>query len=406
MRKLISDIIDREPEFTVVATAKTGAEALKLIPQWKPDAITMDLEMPEMNGIEALKWIMTNDPTPVIMLSGISEDGTRETIKALQFGAFDFIRKPNISSLDIDGVAEQLMERLKVAVTVKRHLPLLQLDQPNRKSEVKKLKEREIPPPHSRPKVNNPVSAKPGKRSLTEPADNLPAEPKLKPTKSVPPKNAEPVRKMAEPAGRKTESAGKAPETAAFRHIVAIGTSTGGPRALHEVLTSLPGNLPAPVLVVQHMPPKFTFSLAQRLDSFSELHISEAIQGERVLAGHVYIAPGGEHMELAKDAQGYFIRLTEDQVRGGHRPSVDVLFESLLPHKDLKRHVVIMTGMGSDGAQSMKALTDQGVQTAIAEAEETCIVYGMPRSAIERGAKAIALPLHDIAPRLVDAVMK
>ncbi|MBW7459468.1 chemotaxis protein CheB, partial [Paenibacillus sepulcri] len=177
-------------------------------------------------------------------------------------------------------------------------------------------------------------------------------------------------------------------------------------RALHEVISALPGDLPAPVLVVQHMPPKFTRSLAQRLDTFSSVHVREAEQDERVYAGVVYIAPGGYHMKLAKDAGGYFIKLTEEPPQGGHRPSVDVMFESCAAFPELKRHAVIMTGMGSDGMKGMRALNASGGESAIAEAEETCVVYGMPRSAVEAGVAKSIVPLRQIAPALIVAVRR
>jgi two-component system chemotaxis response regulator CheB len=212
------------------------------------------------------------------------------------------------------------------------------------------------------------------------------------------------ARQAAVPLSARSQNA-KEP-AASFRHLVAIGTSTGGPRALHQVISSLPADFPAPVLVVQHMPPKFTKSLAQRLDSFSALRVVEAERGEKVSAGVVYIAPGGYHMELAKDASGYIISLTEQPQRNGHRPSVDVLFESLIPFREFKRHAVIMTGMGSDGARGMQQLADSGIESTIAESEETCVVYGMPRSAIEMGYVDTVLPLQLIASQLVQAVLK
>ena len=175
---------------------------------------------------------------------------------------------------------------------------------------------------------------------------------------------------------------------------MAIGTSTGGPRALHEVLTGIPADYPAPILVVQHMPPKFTHSLAQRLDNFCSIHVREAVDGEGVESATAYIAPGGYHMSLAKDNKGlYRIKLTQEGPRSGHMPSVDVLFESLLGQQQLKRHIVLMTGMGSDGAKGMKALQEDGAMTTIAEAENTCVVYGMPRSAVELEAVSHLLPI-------------
>ncbi|MBB6675530.1 CheB methylesterase domain-containing protein, partial [Cohnella nanjingensis] len=193
----------------------------------------------------------------------------------------------------------------------------------------------------------------------------------------------------------------------AFNDLVAIGTSTGGPRALHEVITNLPADFPAPVLIVQHMPPKFTHSLAQRLASFAKIPVREARDGETVRAGEAYLAPGGLHMTLTRDASGtYRIALSEDAPVSGHRPSVDRLFESLLGFRELRRHAVIMTGMGSDGAKGMKALREDGAAATIAEAEETCVVYGMPRSAIEIGAATQVAELQHIASLLVQEVSR
>lgn len=439
MRKIISDLIIQDPQFTIVATAQNGQEAIEAVREWKPDAVTLDLEMPLMNGIEALQIIMRDNPTPVIMLSGISEDNTRETIKALQFGAFDFIRKPSSAiSNDIHQVGDFLLEKLRIAVLTKRYQPIIAISEKQDPIEVgpawaeqiiksTKIKPSQQEEPQATPlptpikdrsKPNDPKMV--DKQTLEQTAPPLhkqqkstkpeaAAPSKIKPTiaahKTVhkeTPVVAKPLH--VEPPSIRKERAGS--PLSSIKHIVAIGTSTGGPRALHEVITSLPGDFPAPVLIVQHMPPKFTKSLAQRLDSFSELKVVEAEQGERVSVGVVYIAPGGFHMELAKDAAGYSILLTEQPPRNGHRPSVDVLFESLAPFRELKRHAVIMTGMGSDGAKGMKLLQGSGIETTIAEAEETCVVYGMPRSAVEAGCVDKVLPLQLIAPQLVQAVLK
>jgi len=407
MRKVFSDIIDGDPDFSVIGTAVNGREALEKVAALKPDAVTMDLEMPVMNGYEALRSIMTSHPVPVIMLSGISEVGLRETIKALEFGAFDFIHKPDAGSIDIGLTAEQLLARLRAAVQSKRRF--LPPDSPMPTSRI---------PPKTVPLLGGPERnrfpgtgpPKPEPRPAKEKGLREPVrEPagKRKPALSAPPgRKQQPERAAGMEAAAAGTPVHKPHPRRDYRDIVAIGTSTGGPRALHTVLTALPPDLRAPVLVVQHMPPKFTLSLAQRLDSFAALNVREASDGEPLLAGVVYIAPGGRHMTVARGRDGYRIRLSDEAARGGHRPSVDVLFESLLDCPDLRRHVVIMTGMGSDGAEGMKALAEQGISTAIAESEETCVVYGMPRSAVERGGAREVLPLQDIAPRLVDAVEK
>ncbi|RIX51807.1 chemotaxis-specific protein-glutamate methyltransferase CheB [Paenibacillus nanensis] len=433
MRKIISDLILQDEQFVIAATAVNGIEAVSAAAEHKPDVITMDLEMPKMNGIEALQLIMKATPTPIIMLSGISEDNTRDTIKALQYGAFDFIRKPTSpASGDIVTVGEQLIEKLRAAVQARRGVkaeaaasvqtrePVEYRPKTPSKNELpetqngKILKPRGTTSPATAPdkpsgelktKAKAPLAAKTAvpntKPVKQDKAGLLDKKTEIKPKAANQQKPPEVKQGTVKPPAAGGKKAGSA---ASFKHLVAIGTSTGGPRALHEVVCSLPGDFPAPVLIVQHMPPKFTKSLAQRLDSFSALTVVEAEQGMRVSTGFVYIAPGGYHMELARDNAGYAIQLTEAPQRNGHRPSVDVMFESLLPFKELERHAVIMTGMGSDGAKGMKSLAEHGAASTIAEAEETCVVYGMPRSAVECGAAKTVLPLQGIASKLVSAV--
>ncbi|OUM96962.1 MAG: hypothetical protein A9Z00_05175 [Thermobacillus sp. ZCTH02-B1] len=387
MRKLFTDIIESDPAFTVVAVGKNGREAVELHRRLKPDAITLDLEMPEMNGIEALKTIVAEAGCPVIMLSGISEEHTKETITALSLGAFDFIRKPSGPGEEIRKTADALMLRLRTAVTIRRRpmsgrLPESVPSRPSARAKpvVPKRPERQ---PAAR-KIDAPPRSRASQRTVPDLAGAGP-----EPVRPAPPAPAKPA-------------AAEAAST--FRHIVAIGTSTGGPRALHRLLSELPADLPAPILIVQHMPPKFTWSLAQRLNSHSALTVKEAEDGEPVQPGVAYIAPGGRHMELASGGRGFVIRLTDAPQRNGHRPSVDVLFESLVPFTELRRHAVVLTGMGSDGARGMRRLAESGAVTTIAEAEETCVVFGMPRSAIEEGGASLVLPLHEIPARLNAAV--
>ncbi|MBP3965238.1 protein-glutamate methylesterase/protein-glutamine glutaminase [Paenibacillus lignilyticus] len=422
MRKILCDLIAVDPQFDIIATANNGREAIEAVQTLKPDVITMDLEMPEMNGLEALERIMRIHPVPIIMLSSISDDGTRETIKALQNGAFDFIRKPSgPMSPDIHTVGEQLLEKLRIAVLTKRHSYLFQPSKPapaTKKPSIAKSKPATISF-ESAPSNKDEFSLKPVQppveefTSLREQKPKHAAQEKVEkpaPSIEVNKRAAKKEPELALPtADHEIETAikpNKPVRSRNFKHLVAIGTSTGGPRALHEVITTLPIDFPAPVLVVQHMPPKFTRSLAQRLDTFSSLHVTEAIHGERVEAGVVYIAPGGYHMELVKESGAYSIKLSEDAPRGGHRPSVDTMFESCAAFPELRRHAVIMTGMGSDGVKGMKALNDTGAETAIAESEETCVVYGMPRSAVEAGVAKSIVPLRQIATAITHAVRK
>ncbi|THF81247.1 protein-glutamate methylesterase/protein-glutamine glutaminase [Cohnella fermenti] len=481
MRKVFSDSISADPTFEVAATASNGLEAIEKTLAIEPDVITMDLEMPTMNGLEALRRIMSVKPTPVIMLSAVTDNGTRDTIRALQYGALDFIRKPDGSvKLDIKQVGDMLREKLHVAIELAKrdnvHLLAAADDYPEPDEVLHVAAEEEAaaasqepPPPEpglpaadmrkkwespqlpaappAKPPENPGAEAAQAKRSgraawapdgrrtkgglpgIDEPAGDprsgKRASPKDKtssrgkPAVDLPQGRAKPASRLesvhsppelpraahepeAESGGRKQVSGDKAPGSPKFGHIVAIGTSTGGPRALQEVLTSIPPDFPAPILIVQHMPPKFTHSLAQRLNSFSNIHVREAVQGERVLSGTAYIAPGGLHMTLVREAAGsYHIALSDDAQVSGHRPSVDRMFESLLGMKELKRHIVLMTGMGSDGARAMMALQEDGADTLIAESEQTCVVYGMPRSAVELGAVSQVLNLQQIAPAIV-----
>jgi len=345
MRKIISDLIAEDLEFEVIGTAKNGKEAVEKASELKPDVITLDVEMPVMNGLEALQAIMSNEPIPIIMLSSLTDDGARETIKALELGAVDFVRKPSGSiSLDLFKVKDLLLDKLRIAVRAKvKRIQLL---------ETQRIE---------------------GTRDRTARREIAAEDSKAIPSK--------------------------------LEYIVAIGTSTGGPKALQTVLSNIPSHFPAPILVVQHMPPNFTKSLAQRLNLNCELRVVEAEQHMEVSPGTVYIAPGGYHMKLVKKSSQYRVELTKEDIRSGHRPSVDILFESLVPFNELKRYAVIMTGMGADGAKAMKLLKSSGAKATIAEAEETCIVYGMPRAAVELNAVDYIVKLPAIAGKLDEMIM-
>jgi two-component system, chemotaxis family, protein-glutamate methylesterase/glutaminase len=452
MRKIISDLIENDADFQVTATASNGREAIDKIKELSPDLVTMDVEMPEMNGLEALKIIMATHPLPVIMLSGINEEGMKETIMALEWGAFDFIRKPSISnSQDIIGVGESLREQMKEAMLARQQrearayraaeiiLPVITDSLP----ELPKV----LPPPPKK-SIDKPgrVTAQP-QRGLdrpkltpdrrTSPGSNVIDKGFILPGSggSTPKAGVKPLAVPPKQTGEKLRKLGKADEQPAapvsqpippnvtipdvprlggdrkpaardgLQKLVAVGCSTGGPRALKALLENIPADFPAPIVIVQHMPPNFTKSLAQRLNTFSPLEVVEAEEGMVLRQGSAYIAPGGYHMKISSTAGGqYMVSLTKEEARNGHRPSVDVLFESLLPFTSLERHAVLMTGMGSDGARMMKSLYESGVTSTFAESEETCVVYGMPRSAVELQCVRHILPLQEIAPKLVQVV--
>ncbi len=342
MRNMITRCVEEDSQLQVAGTARNGAEAVLMAKNLKPDVITMDIEMPVMNGLEALDRIMTECPTPVVMLSSLTQEGARETVRALQMGAVDFIPKPSgASNLDLSEVKEEMLTKIKIAALTSPQVLKMIRRRPR--------EDREFP-------VQEKPPAGPG----------VPGE--------------------------------------SLKQIVAIGTSTGGPRALDAVIGSLPADFPYPVLVVQHMPSKFTKSLADRLDARSQVQVVEAAEGEAIRGGTVYIAPGGFHMTAVLENGTYRIRLHQEDPRKGHRPSVDVLFESVSRLSELRRHFVLMTGMGSDGARGMLLAKESGAATTIAESAESCIVFGMPRAAIELGCVDHVVPLESISKQIAEAV--
>lgn len=413
MRKIITDLIEKDPQFVVIGTAVNGIEAVALVDSMHPDIVTLDLEMPLMNGIDALQHILKKHKLPVIMLSGISEANTRDTIKALQFGAFDFIRKPTgvgANTQDISVVGEMLVEKLKIAIMTRRAVKREAIVTETSKIDNKIVqKQTELASKYTiNDKINSKQPAKLPTSSTTKKIDSIAPKAEIEASKPIvkQPITKKPIEQVrTQPIVPVKQQLVRGAQSQ-ISQIVAIGTSTGGPRALHEVITALPQNIKAPILIVQHMPPRFTKSLAQRLDTFSEISVVEAEHGMLLENGKAYVAPGGYHMRLVALNHTYQIQLTSDAARNGHRPSVDTLFDSLIPFNELERHIVLMTGMGSDGAQGMKQLFDNGVKSTIAEAEESCIVYGMPRSAVELGAANKVLPLTQIASEIINAVMR
>lgn len=327
MRKLICDFLNEDEQFEIIATARNGVDALTKIEQFDPDVVTMDVEMPIMNGIEALKEIMSKCPRPVIMLSSTTKEGAENTIHSLSLGAFDFITKPSGAiSLDLYKVKEEIKKKVREA----------------KRSNVRKSEQ-----------IKNNV-----KKLATYSKIDIVSEKSPKTLKT-----------------HMTESSKQ-------RTVICIGTSTGGPRALQQIIPQFPTDLHAPIFIVQHMPAGFTKSLATRLDSLSNIHVKEAEDGELVKNGVAYIAPGGFHLKLMKMGTSLAIKLDMSSPRNGHRPSVDVMFESISELPDYKKIAVIMTGMGSDGARGLMQLKTNGNVKAIAESEETSIVFGMPKAAI------------------------
>jgi len=310
MRKLIPQILATDSSIEVVGTAMDGRFGLKKIEELKPQVITLDLEMPGLNGIDTIKEIMRRWKLPVIVVSSHSTAGASITLKALGLGAFDFVAKPQDVWARMPEIAAELIGKIKAAAQSKG------------------------------------VRLKPVPEGIAH-----------KPNSSVP---------------------------AAPTRIVAIGVSTGGPNALQYLFSQLPAEFPGSILVVQHMPDGFTEMFAKRLDETCALRVKEAQSGDLLLAGRVLICPGNRHLKVKRLPLGNVAVLAEEQRVNGHRPSVDVLFRSVAEEFGPQSIAVLMTGMGEDGASGMGMIRAAGGIT-IAQSEESCVVYGMPKAAIERG---------------------
>jgi len=311
MRKLIPQMLAADESIEVVGTAMDGTFCLKKIEELKPNVVTLDLEMPGMNGIDTLKEIMRRHPLPVIVVSSHSTEGASVTLKALGLGAFDFVTKPKDASMHMAEAAEELISKVKAAA----------------ESKIK-------------PRLTLGTSARPEKR-----------EP---PARSIPTK------------------------------VVAIGISTGGPQALEYLLAQLPADFSATIVVVQHMPEGFTEMFARRLDEVCALRVKEAQSGDVLQVGRVLICPGSRHMKVKRLPLGDIVVLSDDARVNGHRPSADVLLRSVAEEFRAQAVGILMTGMGDDGAEGLGAVKKVGGMT-IAQSEDSCVVFGMPKAAIERG---------------------
>ena len=388
MRKVLSDLFAAQSDFEVVGTAINGRDAIEKVKQYDPDLLTMDVQMPVMDGLNALAVIMEIHPMPVVMLSSLTKEGTDETIRALSLGAVDFISKAGGSISRIDTIEADILAKCRTAAKANVRSAVASARAAERAE-----KEREKQKPVMR-HIDLPRHAShemPGgtPRWQTSPFVSGKREnPLLKPrAKVLTPRGTPPVETASPAAGGK---------------LVAIGTSTGGPQALQSVITRLPKDLPCGVVVVQHMPPGFTKSLAQRLDTLSAVHVKEAEDGDIIRSGCVYIAPGNYHMRVSGSGGARKIVLGQDPPVGNHRPAVNVLFDSVAP---IGRRLVavIMTGMGSDGTEGMKKIKAEGGYS-IAQDESTSVVYGMPKSVVDAGLADEIRPVTDIARAIVAAV--
>lgn len=366
MRKVLSDLFKSQPDFEVVDIGRNGAEAVEKVKQHSPDVVTLDVEMPVMDGLTALEQIMAVKPTPVVMVSSLTKAGADATIKALSLGAVDFVAKSAGSISRIDEIEKDLLQKCREAAGVSGN------------------------------RLRATVAAV---KPVILPERTAPAAPEK-------PLMVEKVLTVDKAAPSMTRTTSVSSVISGVDDwIVAIGTSTGGPRALQEVLTRLPGNLPCPTVIVQHMPPGFTKSLAERLNTLSELTVKEAADNDKLVAGTVYIAPGDFHLTLRRETSGTYVKLNKEPAIGGLRPAVDPMMVSVAETYGTKAVGVILTGMGHDGAKGMKAIKRLQGRT-IAEDQSTSVVFGMPKAAIEAGVVDSILPLQQVAEGIVQCLKK
>ena len=354
-RQILTKVLKDLPEVEVVGTAENGVEALKMIKRCSPDLVTLDMEMPEMNGLETLREISKAFPkVSTVMVSGGDKHSADQTIEALGLGAIDFIVKPSRS--DFQTSKRELKNSLTdIAAIVRRKIGR------GLSNGVTINNIHKIQTAHSR----TPALQRASHMAVTD-ADG--------------------------------------PQLPKFIEVLLVGSSTGGPKALEKFIPRLPADFNIPVLIVQHMPPVFTKSLAQKLNGISKLSVKEAVDGEEVLPGNVYIAPGGFHMTVRKDEEGsVLISLNDDPPLNSCKPSVDKLFISVAEVFKAQRTIsVIMTGMGSDGVGGVRALRERKGGYCISQSEKSCVVYGMPRSIVDAGFSSGVLELEEIADRVTD----
>lgn len=342
MQRIITGLLESDPRIRVVATAADGYEAIEKVEAIRPDVVTLDIDMPRMDGLEALRQIMRRAPTPVIMLSGIKE--ATAAVQALALGAVEFVAKPSGTiSIDLYKVRDELISKVKLATLVNLKRVTAQAGPL-------------VPPPPLSPPMG-------GMKGGTPPLGGM--------------------------------------KGGAW--MLAIGASTGGPRTLGHVLRRLPAELPASVLIVQHMPAGFTTSFARRLDQHSLLHVEEARDGQAVRTGSAYVAPGGIHMVVTKERGRPTIRLQDTPPVNSVRPSADVLMASVAHLNGARSVGVLLTGMGTDGAEGLAQIKAAGGLT-LAQDRESSVIFGMPKAAIERGVVDRVLPLSEIPRAIVEAI--
>jgi two-component system chemotaxis response regulator CheB len=356
VRSLLTAMINAQSDMQVVGSAADPYQAREMIRNLNPDVITLDIEMPRMDGLDFLEKLMRLRPMPVVMVSTLTERGAEVTLRALELGAVEFVTKPRLGiNQGLTAASQEITEKIRIAsrAQVARRLAV----------------------------------ASPG-----------PAFNKL------------PVQDGATASGEAAQAVLSRPGTSGrlpgarrgTELLIAVGSSTGGTEAIRCVLEGLPADSPA-MVITQHMPAGFTLSFAQRLDRLCAMRVKEADDGERLLPGHAYIAPGGRHLKVIRSGADYRIRLDDGEPVNRHRPSVDVMFKTVAEVVGPNAIGVMLTGMGRDGADAMRLMKDAGAYN-LAQDEATCVVYGMPREAVLAGAVDEVLPLQKIAGRLIERI--
>jgi len=337
VRSLLTEIINRQPDMVCVGAANDPLVAREMIRELNPDVITLDVEMPRMDGIDFLGRLMRLRPMPVLMISTLTERGAEVTMKALELGAVDFVAKPRIGlASGLSELGTQIVDKLRIAAVAKFRKPI----------------------------VAAPAPA-PGGAPGASPAPKAPSL-----------------------IGRiSTEK------------MIVIGASTGGTEAIKEILVHMPADSPA-IVITQHMPPGFTTSFAARLNGLCQITVKEASHGERILPGHAYIAPGGRQFRIDRSGANYVAVVEDTEPVNRHKPSVEVLFLSAASVVGRNAYGIMLTGMGNDGAAAMREMREKGSYNYVQD-EASCVVFGMPREAIQHGAAHEVLPLNQIAPTLL-----
>lgn len=338
VRSLLTEIINCQADMECIGTANDPIAARELIRALNPDVLTLDVEMPRMDGLDFLERLMRLRPMPVVMISTLTERGAEVTLRALELGAVDFVSKPKLGLADgINELASQIVEKIRVAA------------------------------------VSRIRRAQPAGRDLADPTSRS--------------------------AGAPTAPLGLSAGSLTAERLICIGASTGGTEAIKEVLMHLPADVPG-IVIAQHMPPGFTANFASRLNNLCQLTVREAVHGARILPRHAYIAPGGRQFRVGRSGADLVAVVDDGEPVNRHRPSVDVLFRSVASVVGPNAFGVLLTGMGDDGARALREMKDAGSYNFVQD-ETTCIVFGMPKEAIAVGAVHEVLPLAEIAPALL-----